>query len=721
MSTVSYRYMRRKVARFIPETMLGKLTWYVGFIWFGIYLVRWALFPVSQNASHSLDGWAATFNFTFAVFLTIVTFRWVRRKLLWRVRNRLIVTYIFIGVIPVVLILGMVGISGYLISNQYATSQARVELEGEIRALDLASASHAASVLNLSGKKELFAGKDLSYLNERYPGLMIVAWRNGEPIRIANQDSATQATEKLGDAKPPTWLKESFHGVVIEDGKLYIRTLNTAKSGSNTAVVLASVPVTKQLLDKVIGELGAVAFYSTVRADHPAEKGGLRVSSDVKGADGQKTEYEFQNSATAAGGKVPAVSPNYWDPELNLYSLAPYRDWVSGEEMNVGLVIKTRLSALISRLFANTGAYFPAALAVLVTIASFFALIELVALFFGVGLTRTITSSVFNLYRATQHINRGDLKYRIPVKNTDQLASLQTAFNSMAENLEKLLEEQKIKERLENELAIAQEVQETLFPRGNVEVKSLELHGVCRPARTVSGDYYDFLPCGTEQLGIALGDISGKGISAALLMATIHSAVRAYEYGRMPQKEEFMHAGAAALAGAAQVSTGRDLSYNNGMMQAPAIVLELLNRHLFHSTQVEKYATLFLGVYDGNKRSLTYTNAGHLPPLVVQDDGTVQRLETGGMVIGLFDGMTYEQATVNLRTNDIFVAFSDGITEPENEFGEFGEERLIELIRDNRRLPLTKISELVIAAVQDWIGADTEQPDDVTLVLARVL
>jgi sigma-B regulation protein RsbU (phosphoserine phosphatase) len=94
-------------------------------------------------------------------------------------------------------------------------------------------------------------------------------------------------------------------------------------------------------------------------------------------------------------------------------------------------------------------------------------------------------------------------------------------------------------------------------------------------------------------------------------------------------------------------------------------------------------------------------------------------METGGMVIGLFDGMTYEEASVQLRTNDIFVAFSDGITEPENEFGEFGEERLIEIVRANRRLPLAKISELVIAAVQDWIGS-AEQPDDVTLVLARV-
>src|SRR6185312_6044021 len=332
-----------------------------------------------------------------------------------------------------------------------------------------------------------------------------------------------------------------------------------------------------------------------------------------------------------------------------------------------------------------------ALIALLVT-AVFLGIIELVALFFGVGLTRTITLSVSNLYKATQEINRGNLKHRISVKNTDQLASLQTAFNSMSENLEKLIEEQKEKERLENELAIAQEVQETLFPRQSVEIKALEVHGICRPARTVSGDYYDFLTSGDDQIAIAVGDISGKGISAALLMASVHSAVRAYEYGRMPERSELVHAGAAALAVASSVGGGREFSVR-GAMQSPANVLELLNRHLFHSTQPEKYATMFLGVYSAHDRRLNYCNAGHLPPIIIRGDGSVFRLETGGTVIGLFDGMHYDEDSVQLHPGDIFVAFSDGVTEPENEFGEFGEERLIELVRENRRHSLPRISE----------------------------
>jgi sigma-B regulation protein RsbU (phosphoserine phosphatase) len=336
-------------------------------------------------------------------------------------------------------------------------------------------------------------------------------------------------------------------------------------------------------------------------------------------------------------------------------------------------------------------------------------LIELAALIIGLRLSRTMTGSVAALYEATQHINRGDLSHRIKVKTHDQLAALETSFNSMTESLEKLIAEQKEKQRMQSELAIAQEVQEQLFPGDASRLDSLDILGVCRPARTVSGDYYDFLQLGPERLGIAVGDISGKGISAALLMATIHAAVRVYEFGRMPSLEQPLAAGAAV--GGSGNSIG-------AAVESPAAVLSLLNRHLFHSTPAEKYATLFLAVWNGSGRRLTYSNGGHLPPLVFHADGSVSRLATGGMVVGLFDDMQWDEATVELRPGDLFLAYSDGVTEPENEFGEFGEERLIEIVRDHRHLPLAQISDLVLTAVQEWIGS-SEQPDDITLVLAR--
>jgi len=214
-----------------------------------------------------------------------------------------------------------------------------------------------------------------------------------------------------------------------------------------------------------------------------------------------------------------------------------------------------------------------------------------------------------------------------------------------------------------------------------------------------------------------VGDISGKGISAALLMATIHSAVRVYEFGGMPDHAT-LSAASATVGALAQGDGGRRLAAGGNGIHSPREVLWLLNRHLFHTTPAEKYATLFLGVYDGASRTLTYSNAGHLPPLLIGEDGGLRKLDAGGTVIGLFEEISHDESAVQLRSGDLLVAYSDGITEPENEFGEFGEARLLELLRENRRLPLSQLSERVITAVLDWTGG-AEQPDDVTLVLAR--
>jgi phosphoserine phosphatase RsbU/P len=196
-------------------------------------------------------------------------------------------------------------------------------------------------------------------------------------------------------------------------------------------------------------------------------------------------------------------------------------------------------------------------------------------------------------------------------------------------------------------------------------------------------------------------------------MATIHSAVRAYSLEGMPMLRESMAVGAA---------TGTDLMLAatalNGVEASPGALLSLLNHQLYASTPTEKYATLFLAVYEGASRKLTYSNGGHLPPLILGEDGSVRRLEQGGTVVGLFDNLTFNESSVKLKPGEIFIAYSDGVTEPENDYGEFGEERLIELVQDNRHLPLVRITEIVTSAVDDWIG-DNEQPDDVTLVLAR--
>jgi sigma-B regulation protein RsbU (phosphoserine phosphatase) len=241
----------------------------------------------------------------------------------------------------------------------------------------------------------------------------------------------------------------------------------------------------------------------------------------------------------------------------------------------------------------------------------------------------------------------------------------------------------------------------------------------------VSGDYYDFLvfrhgPDGhggngkESGVGIVLGDISGKGISAALLMATLHSAVRAYRFA----SEDLVYSD-NSIAGL-MVSREALAGDSGKLFESPGRILSLLNRHLYRSTQPEKYATLFLAHYDADTAQLTYSNAGQLPPLVLSRDGKVRRLDRGGTVVGLMDGMRYEEDRVQMNPGDILVAYSDGVTEPENDFGDFGEERMMEVVARYRDQPLDVISAQVMAALDAWIGAE-EQPDDITLVLARQL
>jgi sigma-B regulation protein RsbU (phosphoserine phosphatase) len=292
-------------------------------------------------------------------------------------------------------------------------------------------------------------------------------------------------------------------------------------------------------------------------------------------------------------------------------------------------------------------------------------------------------------------VKKGDFSYRIRVPSSDQLSALGEAFDGMTASVERLMRESEEKLRLESELEIAREVQTQLFPRSAPEVPGLALYGVCKAARTVSGDYYDFLKLGENNVGLVLGDVSGKGISAALLMAAIQSALRA----------QFYDGFAPALA-----------SSTSALSTAAAVTR--LNVQLYESTPREKYVTFFFAVYNAATRSLTYTNAGHLPPVLFRR-GKVERLKVGGTVVGLFSPLTYEQAEIQIQPGDLLLAFTDGITEPENIYGEeFGEERVLEVVHRALGASPQILAEEIYRSVSDWTGSP-ELQDDMTMLVAK--
>ena len=236
------------------------------------------------------------------------------------------------------------------------------------------------------------------------------------------------------------------------------------------------------------------------------------------------------------------------------------------------------------------------------------------------------------------------------------------------------------------ELEIAREVQAKLLPQRVPVVESLDYAGTCIQARQVGGDYYDFLYLGPGRLGLVLADISGKGISAALLMASLQASLRS-QYAQTPD-------------------------------DIPG-VLRAVNRTFYDSTPTSRYATLFFGVYDEQRSQLRYANCGHPPPVLLSCDGSVERLQPTGHVLGLFEELNCTTADVALAGQDTLVMFTDGVVESFNaREEEFGESRLLDVVRQRQDRSAAELLDAVVEAVQRHSGP--AQSDDLTLVIARV-
>ena len=241
-------------------------------------------------------------------------------------------------------------------------------------------------------------------------------------------------------------------------------------------------------------------------------------------------------------------------------------------------------------------------------------------------------------------------------------------------------------EKIRRELEIAKQVQLHLFPQRVPLMKTLDYVGICKAAREVGGDYYDFLEIGPGRLGLVVADISGKGISSALLMAGLQALLRSHAH---------LHGDRAEL-----------------------LVWDI-NRLMHSSTSNGKYASLFYGFYDDTSRLLAYVNAGHLPPILYRKDGSCSRLKTGGMVVGMMPDSAYRQEVIKLEPGDILLIFSDGITEAMNlRDQEFGEERLVQLLSPLAQSSAQSISETILNKIAEHVGT-APQHDDSTLVVLK--
>jgi len=673
--------------------------------------VRSALSPGQQT---SLDLFILLFAIP-AVYYSWKLSSLLKRKLLWKIRRRLILAHIFIGAIPVLLVVLILYVSALLVYYQLSYFLILNQIgiySGQLHALNLSlRAGTEQSIGNFpirGGSLQSILERDSKYVLATFPSASIIMRAPEDPAANEKAVFAARNVSKalLSNYQIPGWVENrEFFGLVVEDlapdlyrdpervsegvrGKLYLRSVVFSDFRQDRPFSIEiSVPVDRHLLDRLKAALGQ----DLLLADHVATSS-LNVML-------QNTEI-LQRNVLCATFDLEEDRQSLGRPVWSVL-LFPV-SWATGGENDRAdtevLFVELSSSKLIQNVFRPESNVSKTILDLLKVVVGFFLAVEVVSLIIGIMLTKSITNAVYNLDRGTEFIKHGDFGHRVVVKADDQLGALAKSFNQMTEYVQALVKERVQKERLERELEIAKEVQEQLFPRRVPQMGRLEVTGLCLPARVVSGDYYDFLQLDPQCLGIAIGDICGKGISAALLMANLQATLRSDVLNLAP------------LQPVAQVGGDGTVSR----------VMSLLNHQIYSFTSSNKFASLFYAVYDDSRLTLTYCNAGHNPPLYFGEGG-FQRLTIGGTVVGIFPDAEYEHASLTLRSGDLFVAYTDGIVESVNEYGEeFGEERLIQLVQRNRTLTAEDIQKVIVEEVVRW-SFEEERDDDMTLVVARIL
>jgi len=392
--------------------------------------------------------------------------------------------------------------------------------------------------------------------------------------------------------------------------------------------------------------------------------------------------------------KEPEPStPSFW--KRSLYFGMTHLDVVSHdsgkfEDQKILLMTEVSISSITSELFSGENPLSLVTVLALSVLAFLLLIMETFALFFGVRITTGITSAVKTLHRGTRRIAKGDLDTQIVIPSEDELGDLAASFNEMTVAVKKGREEAMARERLERELETAREIQEKLLPHEMPRVRGFEIAGTSVPSHQVGGDYFDFLETETGQLGIAIADVSGKGIPAALLMANLQASLHA----------QIIKPGKVAETASR------------------------MNNLLVRSTDSHMFATFFYGILDRNKSTFTSTNAGHNPPILVRADRKIKRLEKGGLVLGFLPEQQYAQETVTLKEGDVLVLYTDGITEAVGPSSEkisenlFGEKRLIKVILANVAKTAREIQSAILKAISSHT-ANAPQYDDITLVVIK--
>ena len=616
----------------------------------------------------------------------------LKRRLLWRVRRKLIVSYIFIGFVPVLLIIAFFLVSGallffnvsaYVLRSRIATVVDQTRFLAQTAAIEIQRAQTPHEVTEILTRRQARAV-------DRFP---MVSYALIPTSRTCSTSTRTRPSFAMALAGPwahmpapygiPEWVKCTDVASLItsdtDPPSLVVRAVAWPE-GSNEAVMV-DVPVGEGLTRELRDEMGiTIGAISTIEEESRAAKQPRRVK-------------------IFAGPTRVDLDPS--EP-IEWVGFLYYVDWMTGETNTATVSFRMGLSAVYQYLSGpslgriSTYNFGQLLLLLLAVVAGLFLIIQAVAFMMGLTLARSITGSVHELFVGTERVRRGDFTHKIAIRSRDQLGELAASFNSMTSSIEELLQQKAEKERLEQELRIARSIQMSLLPHGSLTFPGVSLSGHCEPAREVGGDYYDFLPLDEARIGILIADVAGKGTSAALYMAELK--------GLMLSLSE-LHA-------------------------SPRQLLIAANRIISKHLDARSFITMMYAVVDLRARTITLARAGHCPLVYVPGPYALSRasqtLQPDGMVLGLqFDtgdlfSRTLAEVTLPLGLGDLFLLYTDGISEAMNVAGDyFGDARLADLACLHADLASDDLRDCILGEVQAFAGS-AAQHDDMTMVLLKI-
>ena len=588
--------------------------------------------------------------------------RWAVRRLMWRIRTKMLVSYLFIAVVPLVLLTGFFLLAGFLGLSLVASYMVSSQVERSAQDLRTLARATLAGLHPEDPRLSQALADRLSPARSLHPSLEWALVRDGRPL----------VTQGAAPKTLPGWLPGPGFAGVVEDEKREVLRGLWAQGGS---FLVLDVPLDDAFFSRLEASTGiaVIASGKDFRKRRGADRN-VEVSPEAERA------IEARLGRSGGVPNVSAVERTRWD---------------TGQKDFMGLFIRYQPAELLRRLSPGSldmGDVFVKAMAI---VGGAFLVVYGGALLVGVLLARSITRSVHALSVGTERLRQGDFTASIPIRTRDQLGELAESFNMMARGMEDLLREQAEKQRLEEELRIARQIQMSLLPQEAVSHPGLRIAALCLPATEVGGDYYDLLPLSESRLAVIVADVSGKGTSAALYMAELK---------------------------------GLALSLSR-IHDSPARLLIEANRILAANMDPRSFVTMTYAIVDTAERTMRYARAGHNPILHLEAaTGRTRVLAPAGLGLGMDAGGRFEEileeAVVPLCSGDVFLFFTDGLTEAMNEESElFGESRLREILERGAAgdgAPVAELKDRILSEIRGFVG-DVAPQDDLTLVILKVV